>query len=134
MDTLTPERRSANMRRIRSKDTSPELLVRQLVYGMGYRYRLHVASLPGKPDLVFTRRKKIIEVRGCFWHQHTGCIDSHIPKSRVGYWEPKLTRNKGRDAANMRQLRSQGWIVLILWECELADLRAIAKRIRSFLC
>ena len=133
MDTLTPERRTANMRRIRSKHTSPELTVRRLVHGMGYRYRLHVASLPGKPDLVFRSRKKIIEVRGCFWHQHAGCIDSHIPKSRVGYWEPKLTRNKGRDVVNLRKLRSQGWTVLVLWECELADLRSVAKRIRYLL-
>src|SRR5579863_5915913 len=102
------------MRRIRSTDTSPELIVRRLVHGMGYRYRLHVASLPGKPDLVFVGRKKIIEVRGCFWHQHTGCIDSHIPKSRVRYWGPKLGRNKSRDAANLRRLRLQGWRVLIL--------------------
>jgi DNA mismatch endonuclease (patch repair protein) len=133
LDTLTPERRSANMRMIRSKDTSPELTVRRLVHGMGYRYRLHVASLPGKPDMVFARLKKIIEVRGCFWHQHAGCIDSHIPKSRAGYWGPKLARNQNRDAANEQQLRSQGWSMLILWECELANLSPLAKRIRRFL-
>jgi DNA mismatch endonuclease (patch repair protein) len=121
------------MRMIRSKDTSPELTVRRLIHGMGYRYRLHVASLPGKPDLVFVRLKKIIEIRGCFWHQHTGCIDSHIPKSRTDYWEPKLMRNQRRDGANEHQLRSQGWTMLVLWECELAGLSSLAKRIRRFL-
>jgi DNA mismatch endonuclease, patch repair protein len=133
LDTLSPERRSANMRMIRSKDTSPELTVRRLVHGMGYRYRLHVASLPGKPDLVFARLKKIIEVRGCFWHQHTGCVDSHTPKSRTDYWRPKLVRNQRRDAANAQQLRSQGWTTLILWECELTDLSSLEKRVRRFL-
>ena len=115
MDALTPERRSANMRMIKSKDTSPELTVRRFVHGMGYRYLLHVASLPGKPDLVFPCRKKIIEVRGCFWHQHAGCIDSHIPKSRIEYWKPKLARNESRDAVNEGQLRSQGWRVMVVW-------------------
>ena len=116
---------------IRSKDTSPELTVRRLVHGMGYRYLLHVTSLPGKPDLVFPRLKKIIEVRGCFWHQHPGCIDSHIPKSRTEYWEPKLARNKSRDTANERQLRSQDWILLILWECEINT--KVTGRLKRFL-
>src|ERR1039458_8261958 len=94
---------------IHSKDTSPELIVRRLVYAMGFRYRLHVPSLPGKPDLVFSRRRKIVEVRGCFWHQHHGCPDSHIPKSRTDYWQPKLARNVTRDLQNEQQLRSLGW-------------------------
>src|SRR5690348_10649437 len=106
------------MRNIRSKHTSPEMTVRRLVHGMGFRYRLHVHTLPGKPDMVFPKMHKIIEVRGCFWHQHKGCIDSHIPKSRTEYWEPKLTRNKERDKQNECELRKQGWNVLILWECE----------------
>lgn len=133
MDVLTPERRSANMRLIRSKNTSPELTVRKLVHRLGYRYRLHVASLPGKPDLVFRRLKKIIEVRGCFWHQHDGCIDSHIPKSRRDYWKPKLARNKKRDAVNEKALRSSGWKILVVWECELSDSRSLSRRIRRFL-
>jgi DNA mismatch endonuclease (patch repair protein) len=133
MDTLTPERRSENMRMIRSKDTSPELTVRRLVHGMGYRYRLHVASLPGKPDLVFPRLKKIVEIRGCFWHQHPGCIDSHIPKSRADYWKPKLACNQSRDAANERHLRSEGWTTLVLWECEITHRHLLTKRIRRFL-
>jgi DNA mismatch endonuclease (patch repair protein) len=118
---------------IRSKSTSPELIVRRLVHGMGFRYRLHVAHLPGKPDLVFSRLKKIVEVRGCFWHQHERCIDSHVPKSRLEYWVPKLNRNKNRDLENEKRLRTLGWKVLTLWECELKDGPAVCKRIGRFL-
>jgi DNA mismatch endonuclease (patch repair protein) len=106
--------------------------VRRLVHGMGYRYRLHVSTLPGKPDMVFHRLRKIIDVRGCFWHQHKGCIDSHIPKSRIEYWGPKLARNKERDKKNLRALRQQGWEVLTLWECEVPS-TVMPRRIRSFL-
>lgn len=132
-DKLTPERRSDNMRRIRAKHTSPEIIVRRLVHKMGYRYRLHSPKLPGKPDLVFHRLKKIIEVRGCFWHQHEGCIDSHIPKSRREYWRPKLKGNRKRDEENGRKLKKLGWKVLELWECELNDLRKVSKRLMRFL-
>lgn len=133
MDKLSPERRSENMRRIRSTDTSPEIVVRRLVHGMGFRYRLHVARLPGKPDLVFPRLRRIIEVRGCFWHQHRGCVDSHIPKSRAEYWRPKLKRNQRRDRDNEKALRAVGWNVLTVWECETTQPAALAKRIKSFL-
>lgn len=133
MDNLPPHRRSANMSRIRSKDTSPEMTVRRLIHGMGYRYRLHVATLPGKPDLVFTRLKSIIEVRGCFWHQHGYCIDSHIPKTRTEYWQPKLAKNKRRDTENLAKLNAMGWRVLTVWECQLADQLELQKRLRQFL-
>jgi DNA mismatch endonuclease, patch repair protein len=131
-DKLTPDRRSANMARIRSKNTSPEMLIRRLVHAMGFRYRLHVGHLPGKPDLVLTRLKKIIDVRGCFWHQHKGCIDSHIPKSRREYWQPKLNRNKERDKLNEAKLLAEGWSVLTLWECELKDSERLRRRITTF--
>lgn len=131
-DKLSPERRSENMRNIRSKHTSPEMIVRRLVHGMGYRYRLHVPTLPGKPDLVFPRLKKIIEVRGCFWHQHKSCIDGRVPKSRVGYWLPKLMRNQSRDKENHKQLRRMGWKVMTLWECEV-ETSAVLRRLRAFL-
>ena len=121
------------MRNIRSKHTSPEIVVRKLVHSMGFRYRLHVANLPGKPDLVFPRLKKIIEVRGCFWHQHKGCIDSHFPKTRVAYWRPKLLRNAGRDRKNLEVLSALGWRVLSLWECETRDTMALSKRVKAFL-
>jgi DNA mismatch endonuclease (patch repair protein) len=121
------------MRRIRSTSTSPEMTVRRLVHGMGFRFRLHVATLPGKPDIVLPRLKSIVEVRGCFWHQHRGCIDSHIPKSRISYWKPKLVRNQRRDRANGRKLRKLGWQVLVVWECEVKHPERLAKRLDHFL-
>lgn len=121
------------MRRIKSKGMKPELTVRRIVHGMGYRYRLHSHRLPGKPDLVLPKLGKIVEVRGCFWHQHRGCVDSHIPKSRIGYWVPKLKRNKERDALNLRKLRRLGWDVLIVWECATRNPGRLAEELRNFL-
>lgn len=133
MDKLDAKRRSENMRRIRSKDSKPELKVRQLVHGMGYRYRLHGKGLPGKPDMVFASRRKIIFVNGCFFHQHEGCADGRIPKSRLDYWKPKLTRNVERDSQNFRDLQALSWEVMIVWECETKDGDLLAKRIQEFL-
>ncbi|MDA8170250.1 MAG: DNA mismatch endonuclease Vsr [Nitrospiraceae bacterium] len=133
MDTLSPERRSANMRKIRSRDTSPEILVRRLVHGMGFRFRLHDTRLPGKPDIVLPRLKRIIEVRGCFWHQHPGCIDSHIPKTRLKYWVPKLAKNKRRDKENEAKLNALGWRMFVVWECEIKDTKKLVKRLARFL-
>ncbi len=132
-DTIDPERRSENMRRIKSKGMRPELAVRRIVHSMGYRYRLHLPNLPGKPDLVFSRLKKTIEVRGCFWHQHGKCVDSHIPKTRVEYWRAKLQRNRQRDKQNTKELESLGWQVLVVWECEVADLIRLKKSLLRFL-
>jgi DNA mismatch endonuclease (patch repair protein) len=109
------------------------MAVRRMVHSMGFRYKLHEPTLPGKPDLVFPRLMKIVEVRGCFWHQHKGCIDSHIPKSRVEYWRPKLTKNKRRDKETEKRLRAAGWDVLALWECELKDASQLRKRLIAFL-
>jgi DNA mismatch endonuclease (patch repair protein) len=120
------------MAKIHSTNTSAEMLVRRLVHGMGFRYRLHVANLPGKPDLVFPRLSKIIEVRGCFWHQHGKCIDSHIPKSRLDYWVPKLERNVQRDRENQKTLQQMGWTTLVIWECETANPK-LRKRLEKFL-
>lgn len=106
--------------------------MRRMVHGMGYRFRLHSPKLPGKPDLVFPRLRKIIEVRGCFWHQHRGCIDAHIPKSRTTYWVPKLRRNQERDRDNLKELRRLGWRVLVVWECEVSKKKLPAK-IEKFL-
>lgn len=133
MDTISSVRRSENMRRIKSKGMKPELAVRQIVYAMGYRYRLHSRDLPGKPDLVFRSRKKVIEVRGCFWHQHRSCRDAHVPKSRTAYWLPKLARNSERDIANCRRLRALGWRVLVVWECDVNDPRTLSAKLRKFL-
>jgi DNA mismatch endonuclease (patch repair protein) len=121
------------MRNIRAKNTVPELTVRRLVHGLGFRYRLHLVKLPGKPDLVFSHLKKIVEVRGCFWHQHKGCVDSHVPKSRLDYWIPKLAKNMQRDKINERKLRKDGWEVLTIWECDLRDMEYLRTRIIGFL-
>ena len=135
MDKLTPERRSENMRRIRSEGMKPELLVRRLLSEMGYRYRLNRKDLPGKPDLVFPGLRKVIFVHGCFWHSHATktCVDAHLPKSNRRYWLPKLLANKARDARNRRVLRSSGWGVLVLWECGLADFPPLKRKLRAFL-
>src|SRR5437764_830642 len=116
-DVLTEEQRRKCMTSIRSGGTGPELTVRRLLHSLGYRYRLHVKSLPGKPDLVFTSRRTVIFVHGCFWHQHT-CNDGHIPASRQSYWRPKLEKNVERDRQHTAALSSLGWKVLTVWECE----------------
>ena len=134
----TPEHRSWNMSRIRSKNTKPEMAVRRLVHSMGYRYRLHRKDLPGKPDLVFGPTKKIIEVRGCYWHAHLrydpGCREARsASKSNTGYWGPKMDRNVARDVANLEALQALGWSVLVIWECELRDVASVEVRVRDFL-
>lgn len=121
------------MARIRSTGTIPEMMVRRMVHGMGFRYKLHDVTLPGKPDLVFPRLRKIIEVRGCFWHQHDKCIDGHQPKSETQYWQPKLARNKARDERNEAELRALGWAVLVLWECDLKDENLVRASVSRFL-
>lgn len=124
--------RSANMRAIRSKGMKPELTVRRIAHGLGYRYRLHGPDLPGKPDLVFAARRKAVFIHGCFWHGH-GCKLSHVPKSNQGYWLPKLQRNKVRDAQHVRALTESGWKVLVIWECEIAERAAMTLSLRTFL-
>ncbi len=124
--------RSANMRAIRSKDMKPELAVRSLAHALGYRFRLHRKDLPGKPDLVFPSRHKVIFVHGCFWHFHN-CKIGHVPKSNVAYWAPKLQRNRVRDGKNLEALTAEGWRSLVIWECELSDTAAIKKRVARFL-
>ena len=132
-DRISIEARSENMRRIRSKDTAPELRLRKLVYSLGYRYRLHVRSLPGCPDLAFAGRKKVIFVHGCFWHQHERCRGAHVPKSRLSYWQPKLQRNVSRDAKNEQLLTGMGWKTLTVWACEIADEHCLLLRLQEFL-
>ncbi len=124
--------RSENMRAIRSKGMRPELAVRSMVHRLGYRYRLHKKDLPGKPDLVFASRRKVIFVHGCFWHSHD-CKISHVPKSNTSYWGPKLARNQQRDAAAQVALIEQGWRYLIVWECELDDAASAMKKVIGFL-
>lgn len=133
MDTLSPDERSERMSRVHSKDTKPELVVRRMVYRMGYRYRLHRSDLPGRPDLAFIGMKKAIFVHGCFWHLHENCDIYRLPKSRRGFWLPKLNANKERDEANLEALWAMGWSTLVVWECELRDTAALGRRIRTFL-
>lgn len=133
LDTLSPEQRSERMSRVRAKDTKPELTVRHLAWALGYRYRLHGRKLAGCPDLVFPARKKVIFVHGCFWHQHKGCKQYRMPRSRLDFWLPKLESNKKRDRINKTTLTKTGWEVLTLWECELKDPDRVSRRIRSFL-
>jgi DNA mismatch endonuclease (patch repair protein) len=135
MDKITPERRSANMSRIRSKDTKPEMAVRKVAHGLGYRFRLHQKDLPGKPDLVFPSRKAVVFVHGCFWHGHSdpGCRNAVLPKSRRDFWLPKLSKNKARDSANVEALEAAGWRVMVVWECEIKDDEIVAGRLRDFL-
>ena len=118
---------------IRGKDTKPELAVRSVVHRMGYRYRLHGKELPGKPDLIFPARAKIIFVHGCFWHGHACQTGRRRPKSNCSYWNPKLDGNMKRDRATTRKLRRMGWGVLVLWECQLKDQAKLRKRLARFL-
>lgn len=133
MDTLNPLQRSAVMARVRSKDTVPELIVRRLTYGLGYRYRLHLRALPGTPDLVFSARNKVIFIHGCFWHRHKGCALARLPKSRSDFWLSKLEGNTRRDAHNVRELRKKRWGVMTIWECQLRDMARLERRIKRFL-
>ena len=133
MDTLTPTERSEMMRRVRGKDTKPEMRVRRILHGLGYRYRLHARELPGTPDIVFRPRKSTIFVHGCFWHRHQGCKMARLPKSRIDYWKSKLETNRSRDATHQEELDRLGWRVLIVWECETGDADALAGRLAGFL-
>lgn len=121
------------MARIRKFDTRPEMAVRRLVHARGYRYRLHASNLPGSPDLVFPRLRKVIFVHGCFWHRH-GCRDGRkLPRGNHGYWVPKLARNVERDASNREKLRSLGWDVLVIWECQIAQNHDLETLVLEFL-
>ena len=125
--------RSRIMRSIRKANTRPELLVRRLLHGMGYRFRLHRRDLPGTPDIVLPRHRVAIQVHGCFWHQHPGCRHATRPSARPEYWLPKLARNVERDAQASAALEALGWRVLTLWECELKDAGQLKARLGSFL-
>lgn len=133
MDTLTPTQRSALMSRVRGKDTGPELIVRRLLHGLGYRYVLHDPRLPGKPDLVFPSRGKAIMVHGCFWHRHQRCTIARLPKSRQDFWQTKLEANRTRDRRQLSALRRLGWKILVVWECQLSNKSELVKRLTTFL-
>ena len=132
-DRLSPEARSRNMARITSKNTSPEMTVRKLLHEMGYRYRLHLKGVPGRPDIAFPRRHKAVLVHGCFWHRHPDCQYAYTPKSRVEFWERKFGQNVERDARTLQELAVQGWEALVVWECETKRAEPLKNRLCEFL-
>ena len=119
MDRISPEQRSRNMSRIKGRDTKPEIRLRSALHREGLRFRVCRNDLPGRPDIVFPRQKLAIQVRGCFWHQHSGCKAGRIPSSNLSYWKPKLEANVERDAQKDEALSALGWQVIVFWECEL---------------
>lgn len=121
------------MSRIRGKGLAPEIKLRRLVHGIGFRYRSHIQKLPGKPDLVFPSRHTVIFMQGCFWHRHEGCKLGRLPKSKLDFWKTKLEANKERDLLHQRQLRNLGWRVLVVWECEMSDTDRVSSIVRDFL-
>jgi DNA mismatch endonuclease (patch repair protein) len=133
MDKISPQARSRNMSRIRSRDTSPELTVRRALHRSGLRFRLHRRDLPGKPDLVFPARRACVFIHGCFWHGCPKCVDgTRRVKSNEAYWGPKIASNRARDARHLAALREAGWTVLVVWECEVKDrVRKIAAEIQA---
>jgi DNA mismatch endonuclease, patch repair protein len=134
-DPLSSEERSKRMSLVRAKDTKPEMRVRKLIHSMGYRYRLHVQNLLGRPDIVFPSRRKVIFVHGCFWHQHNCAMGDRMPKSRVEFWREKLEGNKKRDTDIKRRLRAGGWSILVVWECQTvpSKLDQLSSRINRFI-
>jgi DNA mismatch endonuclease (patch repair protein) len=132
VDVHTKTQRSFNMSRIRGKDTKPELVVRSFVHRLGYRFRLHRKDLPGKPDLVFSRHKKIIFVHGCYWHLHSCKYGKVKPATNAEFWQDKRTGNKERDKRNIRELKKLGWEVLVVWECQVRS-GGFAGRVLGFL-
>ena len=128
-DTLSKDRRSWNMSRIRSKNTKPEIIVRSLLHRMGYRFRLHRKDLPGKPDMVLPKYKVVIFVHGCFWHRHQGCKYAYTPKSRVDFWQKKFEDNIQRHKVVTKELKKLDWKVIVIWECEIPDISRLEKRL-----
>lgn len=135
MDTLTVLERSARMAKVRGRDSKPEMVVRRMVHAMGFRYRLHDRKLPGSPDLVFPRLRKVIFVHGCFWHRHPDptCKLARMPKSRLDFWEPKLQGNRERDVRHHAELKALGWRIFVVWECRMRDKEQLENDLRAFL-
>ncbi|QDU33023.1 Very short patch repair protein [Poriferisphaera corsica] len=130
-DRISPEHRSWNMSRIRSKNTKPELIVRSLLYKMGYRFRLHRKDLPGKPDIVLPKYKTVIFVHGCYWHRHADCKLAYKPKSHIHFWQNKFSKTIKRDRLRTKQIQDLGWRVIIIWECETANTEILTNKIRG---
>jgi DNA mismatch endonuclease (patch repair protein) len=131
MDTLTRERRSWNMSRIKGRDTKPELLVRSVLHRLGYRFRLHQKKLPGRPDLVLPKHRTVVFVHGCFWHRHPRCRYAYTPKSNIAFWTTKFEQNVARDREARRALRKAGWRVVVIWECQAKDAAILTARLKT---
>lgn len=132
MDIYSREKRSDIMARVKATDSIPELTVRRLLHGLGYRYRLHRNNLPGRPDIVLSKHKSVIFVHGCFWHHHKGCKKSKLPETNENFWKKKILDNVARDKRTVRELRKTGWKVLVLWECQVRS-SELQKKIKHFL-
>lgn len=132
-DNLSSEQRRYTMSRVHGKNTKPELVVRRLLFSLGYRYRLHRQDLPGKPDLVFSARRKVIFVHGCFWHGHDCRAGQKRPKTNQEYWLNKLSKNRLRDIENQAKLMKLGWHVFVVWECQIKDLKQLTIDLQHFL-
>ena len=135
VDKFSKHKRSEIMSHIKSKNTKPEITVRKIVYSLGYRYRLHRKDLPGKPDLAFIKKKKVIFINGCFWHGHSGCKKSALPDTNYEFWNDKIKNNVNRDTLNYQRLKDMGWKYLIIWQCEIKKdkLENIKSKIIHFL-
>ena len=125
--------RSALMRKVRRRDTGPEMMVRRLLHREGYRFRLHAGDLPGRPDIVFRGRRKVIFVHGCFWHRHEGCKRTTTPRTRRKFWADKFAANRKRDAAAVSSLEKADWEVVVVWECETEDPERLKNRLVALL-
>lgn len=132
MDRISGQQRSDLMARVRTRDTTPERIVRSVAHRLGFRFRLHVADLPGRPDMVFPSKHKVIFVHGCFWHRHT-CKRGALPRSNIEFWREKLERNQSRDMEVIKSLRHSGWNVMVVWECETRDPEKLGSRLNAFL-
>jgi DNA mismatch endonuclease, patch repair protein len=132
-DVFSSKKRSWIMSRVRGKNTSPEKTVRSLIHRLGYRFRLHKKDLPGKPDIVFPSRRKVIFVNGCFWHGHNCKRGNRTPKKNREYWVEKISKNVARDAKHCKELSTLGWSVLVVWECEIKNIEELSKKIENYL-
>lgn len=132
-DVFSKAQRSRVMAQIKGKDTKPEKLVRSLLHRMGYRFRLHDASLPGKPDIVLARHRKVILVNGCFWHGHKGCRKGSVPETNTDFWLNKISSTKKRDKSVRAKLKQEGWKILTIWECELRDIDRTLSKLDTFM-
>lgn len=133
MDILDKKKRSEIMSRVRSCNTGPEVKARQILHGLGYRFRLHRKDLPGTPDIVLPAHKCVVFVHGCFWHRHEGCRDATTPKTKSGFWRKKFAENIARDRRNVVSLRKMGWRLLIVWECDLRNEEKLIRKLVDFL-